>query len=108
MQAYGQTTYLVTNFKKVPRGTEGAVSLEGTAAGAAAALLFAVIARLVKLVDGTGVVAITVAAIVANFIESFVGATVQGRVRWLTNDLVNALQISIAAVLAMVMQTALG
>jgi uncharacterized protein (TIGR00297 family) len=107
-KAYGKTTYLVTNFKKVPRGTEGAVSLEGTAAGAAAALLFAVIARLVKLVDGTGIVAVTIAAIVANLIESYIGATVQGRVRWLTNDLVNALQISIAAILAIAMQTALG
>ena len=40
-QAYGKTTYLITTLKTVPRGTEGAVSLEGTAAGAAAAALFA-------------------------------------------------------------------
>lgn len=40
-QAYGKTTYLITTLKIVPRGTEGAVSLEGTAAGAAAAALFA-------------------------------------------------------------------
>lgn len=36
-KAYGQTTYLITNLQRVPRGTEGAVSLEGTAAGVAAA-----------------------------------------------------------------------
>jgi len=24
-KAYGKTTYLITNFKSVPRGTEGAV-----------------------------------------------------------------------------------
>jgi uncharacterized protein (TIGR00297 family) len=36
-KAYGQTTYLITNFRRVPRGTEGAVSLEGTLAGVAAA-----------------------------------------------------------------------
>lgn len=40
-KAYGKTTYLITTLKIVPRGTEGAVSLEGTAAGAAAAALFA-------------------------------------------------------------------
>lgn len=40
-QAYGRTTYLITTLKTVPRGTEGAVSLEGTAAGIAAAALFA-------------------------------------------------------------------
>ena len=44
MQAYGQTTYLVTSFKRVPRGTEGAVSAEGTVAGVVAALLFAALA----------------------------------------------------------------
>ena len=32
-QAYGRTTILLTSFRPVPPGTEGAVSLEGTAAG---------------------------------------------------------------------------
>jgi uncharacterized protein (TIGR00297 family) len=36
-KAYGQTTYLITTLQRVPRGTEGAVSLEGTAAGMVAA-----------------------------------------------------------------------
>lgn len=40
-KAYGKTTYLINTLKIVPRGTEGAVSLEGTAGGAAAAALFA-------------------------------------------------------------------
>jgi uncharacterized protein (TIGR00297 family) len=39
-KAYGKTTYLVTTFELVPRGTEGAVSLEGTAAGVGAAAVF--------------------------------------------------------------------
>lgn len=44
MQAYGQTTYLITTLKRVPRGTEGAISAEGTLAGAGAALAFAALA----------------------------------------------------------------
>lgn len=44
VQAYGQTTYLITTLRRVPRGTEGAVSTEGTLAGAGAALAFAVLA----------------------------------------------------------------
>jgi uncharacterized membrane protein len=32
-KAYGKTTYLITTFERVPAGTEGAVSLEGTLAG---------------------------------------------------------------------------
>jgi uncharacterized membrane protein len=46
-QAYGQTTYLITTMERVPRGTEGAVSVEGTLAGAAAAVLFASVAVVV-------------------------------------------------------------
>jgi uncharacterized membrane protein len=44
VQAYGQTTYLITTLARVPRGTEGAVSLEGTVAGIAAAAVFAAVA----------------------------------------------------------------
>lgn len=44
MQAYGQTTYLITTLTRVPRGTEGAISAEGTLAGAGAALGFAALA----------------------------------------------------------------
>lgn len=44
LQAYGQTTYLITTLARVPRGTEGAVSLEGTVAGIVAAAVFAAVA----------------------------------------------------------------
>lgn len=42
--------YLVTSFSIVPRGTEGAVSLEGTMAGLVASILLAEIACYVNLV----------------------------------------------------------
>lgn len=45
-KAYGKTTYLITTFQLVPRGTEGAVSVEGTAAGILAAFLFSAVALL--------------------------------------------------------------
>ena len=32
-KAYGKSTFLITTLKPVPPGTEGAISLEGTAAG---------------------------------------------------------------------------
>lgn len=44
LQAYGKTTYLITTLQLVPRGTEGAVSLEGTMAGLGAAALYAAVA----------------------------------------------------------------
>jgi len=46
-----------------------------------------------------------VAAFLANTAESFVGATLQGRLPWLTNDVVNALQITLAALLALLIRT---
>lgn len=50
LQAYGTTAYLITTLKRVPRGTEGAVSLEGTAAGIVAAALFSGVGLGLKLV----------------------------------------------------------
>ncbi|GLC41341.1 hypothetical protein PLESTB_001073500 [Pleodorina starrii] len=100
-KAYGKTTYLITTFQLVPRGTEGAVSLEGTAAGAVAAVLFAATSFAIGQVPdvaSAGVVA--GAATIANLAESYLGASVQGRVSWLNNDLVNMLQISLAATIA--------
>ncbi|KAI8477263.1 MAG: DUF92-domain-containing protein [Monoraphidium minutum] len=107
-KAYGKTTYLITTLQRVPRGTEGAVSAEGTAAGAAAALLFSLVALAVGQVDGRGAVIVAAAATAANLFESWLGATAQGRVEWLTNDIVNAVQIAVAAALAVGASAALG
>ena len=58
--------------------------------------------------DGQGALAITAAAFLANLFESWLGATAQGRVAWLSNDLVNVVQITLAAALAMAAVTVLG
>lgn len=100
-KAYGKSTYLITTLKSVPRGTEGAVSLEGTLAGMAASLLFAGIAYATRLVTARGLLIVAAASTAANLFESYLGALVQGRVTWLTNDLVNVIQISLASVLAL-------
>ncbi len=50
--------------------------------------------------------ACVLAAFAANTAESIVGATVQGRVAWLTNDVVNGLQITLAAALAIIFRLA--
>jgi uncharacterized protein (TIGR00297 family) len=104
-KAYGQTTYLITNFRRVPRGTEGAVSLEGTLAGVAAAAGVGVMALALGQADVRGATSITAAAFVANLFESWLGATAQGRFAWLTNDAVNILQITVASAAAMLFAT---
>ena len=43
---------------------------------------------------------VAAAATAANLLESFLGAMVQGRVDWLSNDVINMIQIVVAAALA--------
>ena len=102
-KAYGKTTYLITNLKSVPRGTEGAVSLEGTLAGAFASVVLAAIAWIIGLIDPVGVVWCVVAAFVATTIESLIGATLESRFGWLTNDLVNFINTVIGAASAILL-----
>ena len=74
-QAYGRTTYLITSFRRVPAGTEGAVSLEGTLAGIAASAILAGIAAAIHLIPTSGIAVVTAAAFVGTTLESYLGAT---------------------------------
>ena len=99
-KAYGKTTYLITTLKPVSRGTEGAVSLEGTIAGILASVVLAVIAWVIGLVSPFGIVWCFIAAFIATTIESLIGATLESRFTWLTNDLVNFINTVIGAMVA--------
>ncbi|CAO1945104.1 unnamed protein product [Urochloa humidicola] len=105
-KAFGRTTYLVTTFKVVPRGTEGAISIEGTLAGILASVFLASVAYLLGQVDVSQVAVCLLASQVANYGESYIGATLQDKegFEWLNNDIVNVLNISIGAILAVLMQ----
>ena len=103
-KAYGKTTYMSTPpFKLVPRGTEGAVSVEGTLAGIGMSGIFAALSVVVGQLPNIGSVGVCIfAAFVANTFESMLGAAVQGKegYGWLTNDIVNGIQITVAAFVA--------
>lgn len=103
-KAFGKTTYMSTPpFKLVPRGTEGAVSLEGTLAGVGISGAFGLLAYAVGQLHGVGeVLTCVMAAFVATTFESMLGALVQGKegFEWLTNDVVNGVQITLAALVA--------
>jgi uncharacterized protein (TIGR00297 family) len=102
-KAYGKTTYLITNLKSVPRGTEGAVSLEGTMAGTLASVVLATIAWVIGLINPIGIIWCVIAAFIATTIESLIGATIESRFTWLTNDLVNLINTIIGAIAAIVL-----
>ena len=99
-KAYGKTTYLITTLKPVPRGTEGAVSLEGTVAGALASVVLALIAWGIGMINPLGIIWCVIAAFIATTIESLIGATLESRLTWLTNDIVNFINTVIGAIAA--------
>lgn len=99
-KAYGKQTFLITTLRPVPRGTEGAVSLEGTVAGVIASIAQALIGWGVGFINIVGVVWCVVAAFIASNLESVIGATLQSRFSWLTNEVVNILNTLIGASVA--------
>ncbi|HXO20073.1 MAG TPA: DUF92 domain-containing protein [Thermoanaerobaculia bacterium] len=98
-QLLGRRTYLPTTWKPVPRGTEGAVSLEGTLAGIGAALILAALGAGVGLYPWTGVLAVVAAAFLGTTFESVVGAALEKR-RLLDNEALNFLNTLVGALCA--------
>ncbi|MEM7771089.1 MAG: TIGR00297 family protein [Cyanobacteria bacterium P01_A01_bin.37] len=99
-KAYGQRTFLITTLKPVPRGTEGAVSLEGTLAGIVASVAIALVGWLVGVMSPLGIGICVLAAFVATNLESVIGATLQEQIDWLTNEIVNIINTLIGASVA--------
>jgi len=100
-QAIGGEPVLVTGLKRVPPGTDGAVSFVGTVAGCAAAALVVIVAMPSLYLDPKQALVAWAAAICGLFADSFIGATLE-RHGWLNNDLVNFFSTSIAALIALV------
>ncbi len=99
-KAYGKRTFLITTLKPVPRGTEGAVSLEGTLAGIVASVAIASLAWVIGMISWLGIIWCVIAAFIATTIESLIGATIEDKISWLTHDLVNILNTLIGAIVA--------
>lgn len=99
-KAYGKSTFLITTLKPVPPGTEGAVSLEGTLAGMVASGVIALLSWSIGLINLMGVVWCILAAFIATNLESLIGATLQDKLDWMTNEVVNIINTFIGAVVA--------
>lgn len=99
-KAFGRRTFLAIGFKPVAPGTSGALSLEGTAAGVAAAAALALIAVRAGLAPHDQLLLLVAAATAASFIESALGATMEAP-RVLNNDLLNFINTAAAAGIAL-------
>lgn len=100
---WGRHTVLITSLRAVPPGTEGAISLEGTAASLAGSGLMALVMLALGLIPGwrAGVLVLVV-GLLATLLESLIGATLQRRWSWLSNELVNGIQTLLGAALAII------
>jgi uncharacterized protein (TIGR00297 family) len=98
-QAIGGPARLLTNWNNVPPGTDGGITIIGTAAGlAAAAVVVALGAAHYALWPKTAM--IWLCACAGLFFDSLLGATLERR-GWIGNDLVNLGSTLFAALLAM-------
>ncbi|MDC3069724.1 TIGR00297 family protein [Prochlorococcus sp. AH-736-D21] len=97
---FGKDTYLITSFKKVERGTEGGISLEGTLASILGSIFMAYIMLLLSLISTKShFIIVAASGFLATLSESIIGAKFQNKYK-LSNEMVNAIQTSIASVFA--------
>lgn len=106
-KAYGRRTFLITTLQPVPRGTEGAVSLEGTLAGVVGSLILAVAAWGIGFIPLLGIAVCAIAAFVATTLESLIGATLEDKLPGLTHDVVNIINTLIGAIVAIALGSVL-
>jgi uncharacterized protein (TIGR00297 family) len=103
-QLMGRRTFLVTTLRRVPRGTEGAISLEGTVAGVLGALLVGTLGFAAGFYAPWGILVVAAAAVLGSLLESVIGATLEKRAL-LDNESVNFLNTLIGALLAVGLAT---
>ena len=100
---YGKNTFLITTFKKVRQGTEGAISLEGTIASLFGALIMSFVMFILGFITiEKGFFIVCFSGFAATIFESFIGATFQEKFN-LSNEAVNAIQTSFSATLAILL-----
>ena len=98
---FGKRTFLITTLKQVSPGTEGAISIEGSTAGLLGSFIMTVIMLKLSIISGLYVASIVcLSGYLATFLESYIGAVVQNKIKWITNELVNSIQTSLAAVIS--------
>lgn len=94
---WGRRAFLPPRLRAVPPGTQGAVSMEGTAIGLLAGAMVAGAGWLLGLYGAAGCAAVTTAALAGGMVESLVGARTGAEV---DNELLNFLNTVVGAALA--------
>lgn len=96
-QVIGGQPRMITNFRRVATGTDGAISLAGTMAGMVGAAVVALVGAYALQLTLYAMLIAFAAGVLGLFVDSLLGATLELR-RWLNNDAVNFLSTLAAAV----------
>jgi len=96
---FGKDTYLITSLKKVERGTEGGISLEGSLASLLGSIFMAYVMLRLSIISTHHFIVVILSGFLATLSESIIGAKFQNKYK-LSNELVNAIQTSIASFFA--------
>ena len=98
---FGKSTFLITTLKPVLPGTEGAISIEGSVAGFFGSLIMTLVMINFSIISGISVALIVLlSGFLATILESYIGAIAQNKINWMTNELVNSIQTSLAAIIS--------
>lgn len=73
-QLFGRNPFMPTTFHKVPPGTVGAVSIEGTLYGMLGAIVFTLAAYLMEVLPGNLIPAVVIGGWIGFYAESYIGA----------------------------------
>jgi len=99
-QALSELAYLISDFRPVPLGTDGGISVAGTLAGIAAGATVAAVCAATRMIAWRCWLPVAAAGALGMLVDSFLGATLERR-RWLNNDAVNLLSTAVAALFAL-------
>ena len=103
---WGSKTYLITSFRHVERGTDGGISIEGSIATIIGALVMSLVMVSIGYLPSLTLFLIAfISGITATILESYLGALVQANYMILTNEMVNFLQTTFAAILSILIAT---
>jgi uncharacterized protein (TIGR00297 family) len=106
-QAYGRRTFLITTLRPVPRGTDGAVSLEGTLAGIAGSIVIGLLAWGIGSITPLGLVWVVLAAFLGTTVESYIGAVFE-RAQQINNEAQNLLNTLVGGLVALALAAQFG
>ena len=97
---FGKNTYLITSLRKVDRGTEGGISLEGTLASLFGSIFMSFTMYALSIISTKyQLIIVAISGFIATLSESIIGAKYQDKYK-LSNELVNSIQTSISSIIA--------